>query len=53
LEIQDTRAKTTTYLSCTRTIQFLLKSLWSPVALWTILQVRLANTGTNIGRTTI
>jgi hypothetical protein len=27
LEIQDTRAKTTTYLSCTRTIQFRLKSL--------------------------
>jgi len=52
-KIRAAKAKTTIHLSCSPAIQFLLKGLRSPGVMWTTLQVRLEDTGTHVGRTTI
>jgi hypothetical protein len=52
-KIQAAKAKTTIHLSCSPAIQFLLKGLRSPGAMWTTLLARLENIGTHVGRTTI
>jgi hypothetical protein len=52
-KIRATKAKTMIHLSCSPAIQFLLKGLRSPGAMWTTLLARLENTSTHIGRTTI
>jgi len=52
-KIRAAKAKTTIHLSCSPAIQFLLKGLRSPGAMWTTLLARLENTGTHVGRTTI
>jgi len=52
-KIWAVKAKTTIYLAFSPAIQFLLKDVTSPGAMWTMLQERLENTGTDIGRTTI
>jgi len=52
-KIQAAKAKTTIHLSCSPAIQFLLKGLRSPGAMWTTLLARLENTATHVGRTNI
>jgi hypothetical protein len=52
-KIRAAKAKTMIHLSCSPAIQFLLKGLRSPGAMWTTLLARLENTGTHVGRTTI
>jgi len=52
-EIRSAKAKTMLHLSCSPAIQFLLKGLRSPGAMWAMLLAHLENTGTDVGRTTI